>query len=455
MWLLTPPLPRGLFSLHTRSQQLESARERLKEVRSLPAATRALAVSRAVEEQIKGMLNALPVIQELQHPALKDQHWDALLRALSVPRVDIRADTPLGTLLSLSLHAHADACYEMVDQAQKEAAILNVGSGRRAARLPGRQLAADDVLADLSLLLHGAWIERRHRSQPPRTCRSHAAPAPASSLPSCAQPLALLRPTQALSKIEGTWTALALNFVPHTGVTCLPCLALDATLLETLESDMVVLQNLGSSKHVLVRLGDALGTSGEDWHPNSWWQRRHHVLPCPALTDPHASLQCNAGFVEAVSAWQGRLSTVDAVLAAWKDVQHRWQVGNRWLAPPWRGVPWAVLITQFIAEGKGDMNADMARLSLSAPMHAESLALPQPPPVAGEYFRGQCGHPQPAPRGHGTLREYQCAVPGAWVACSSPCLIGWSHGGLRAHGWIRAIPGTSDHAHVRHRRCRR
>ncbi|KDD73312.1 N-terminal region 2 of dynein heavy chain, partial [Helicosporidium sp. ATCC 50920] len=93
--------------------------------------------------------------------------------------------------------------------------------------------------------------------------------------------------TQAgLGKIEDAWRDWTLAFSRVAGQgSDVPLLQPDPLLAEALESDQVVLQGMASSAHVA---------------------RNPRVL-------------------EVVVGWQARLGSVDAVLAAWRDVQQRWQ----------------------------------------------------------------------------------------------------------------------------------
>lgn len=85
---------------------------------------------------------------------------------------------------------------------------------------------------------------------------------------------------ETLTELGATWAGLEFRYEPHprTGV---PQLRSDEDLLELLEDNQVQLQNLMASKHV-------------------------------------------AFFLEEVSGWQKRLSTADAVISSWFDVQRTW-----------------------------------------------------------------------------------------------------------------------------------
>jgi dynein heavy chain len=91
---------------------------------------------------------------------------------------------------------------------------------------------------------------------------------------------------KALTKIESGWEVLTLGFttIANAPPTTPPCLVVDETVIEALESDGVTLQNLSASKAV----------SG------------------------------NPTFRSQVATWQKKLSNVDVVLSVWNDTQRKW-----------------------------------------------------------------------------------------------------------------------------------
>ncbi|XP_045020772.1 dynein axonemal heavy chain 9 isoform X1 [Bubalus bubalis] len=83
-----------------------------------------------------------------------------------------------------------------------------------------------------------------------------------------------------LKELQTTWAGMEFRYEPHPR-TCVPLLQSDEDLIEVLEDNQVQLQNLMVSKHV-------------------------------------------AFFLEDVSGWQKKLSTADAVISIWYDVQRTW-----------------------------------------------------------------------------------------------------------------------------------
>ncbi|KAL4513647.1 hypothetical protein Ndes2526A_g04979 [Nannochloris sp. 'desiccata'] len=90
---------------------------------------------------------------------------------------------------------------------------------------------------------------------------------------------------KALTKIESGWKVLTLGFtITNAPTTTPPCLVVDETVTEALESDGVTLQNLNASK---------------------------------AVSE-------NPTFRSKVATWQKKLSNVDVVLSIWSDTQRKW-----------------------------------------------------------------------------------------------------------------------------------
>ncbi|XP_070629208.1 dynein axonemal heavy chain 9 isoform X7 [Bos indicus] len=83
-----------------------------------------------------------------------------------------------------------------------------------------------------------------------------------------------------LKELQTTWAGMEFQYEPHPR-TCVPLLQSDEDLIEVLEDNQVQLQNLMVSKHI-------------------------------------------AFFLEDVSGWQKKLSTADAVISIWYDVQRTW-----------------------------------------------------------------------------------------------------------------------------------
>ncbi|CAO2587710.1 Dynein axonemal heavy chain 11, partial [Lemmus lemmus] len=65
------------------------------------------------------MMTSLRAIAELQSPALRDRHWQQLMKAIGV-KFSINDATTLADLLALQLHRVEDDVRDIVDKAVKE-----------------------------------------------------------------------------------------------------------------------------------------------------------------------------------------------------------------------------------------------------------------------------------------------------------------------------------------------
>ncbi|KAK9866454.1 hypothetical protein WJX84_011662 [Apatococcus fuscideae] len=101
---------------------VEETKKLSKEVKTLNKATRTYEVFRLLEEAVKAMLTSLPLVSDLHHPAMRDRHWNQLMKATGKNFV-MDDKFNLGDLLKLELHNYVDACSEIVDRAQKELVI--------------------------------------------------------------------------------------------------------------------------------------------------------------------------------------------------------------------------------------------------------------------------------------------------------------------------------------------
>lgn len=100
----------------------EATKQLIKETKTLNKAVRLYEVFRLLEEELKAMLTALPLVQDLHHPAMRPRHWKQLMQATGKEFV-MDEKFCLGDLLDLELHSYVDACSEIVDRAQKELII--------------------------------------------------------------------------------------------------------------------------------------------------------------------------------------------------------------------------------------------------------------------------------------------------------------------------------------------
>ncbi|KAH0513439.1 Dynein heavy chain 11, axonemal [Microtus ochrogaster] len=91
----------------------------VREIWSLDKTVRAWDAYSGLEGTVKDMTTSLRVIAELQSPALRDRHWQQLMKAVGV-RFSINDATTLADLLALQLHRVEDDVRDIVDKAVKE-----------------------------------------------------------------------------------------------------------------------------------------------------------------------------------------------------------------------------------------------------------------------------------------------------------------------------------------------
>ncbi|XP_059027314.1 dynein axonemal heavy chain 11 [Mustela lutreola] len=90
-----------------------------KEIWSLDKEVRVWDAYAGLESTVKELAASLRAVMELQSPALRERHWNQLMKATGV-RFSINEATTLADLLALRLHQVEDAVQSIVDQAVKE-----------------------------------------------------------------------------------------------------------------------------------------------------------------------------------------------------------------------------------------------------------------------------------------------------------------------------------------------
>jgi hypothetical protein len=101
----------------------EKAKQKLRELRSLPKALHEYEVFRVQEDMIKGLTTVLPLLSDLAHPAMRERHWSLIGTSLGADLSSNMQSMTLGGLLNAGLDRCADTCVEVVDIAKKEALI--------------------------------------------------------------------------------------------------------------------------------------------------------------------------------------------------------------------------------------------------------------------------------------------------------------------------------------------
>jgi dynein heavy chain len=104
---------------------MEEVKRLQKQLKTQPVKAKEWPVYKGLDERVVNMSKSLPLCAELRTPAMRDRHWDKLLKAAKQSgKVDPKAlDFTLERLISLGLHKHAEEVYTIVEKAQKELII--------------------------------------------------------------------------------------------------------------------------------------------------------------------------------------------------------------------------------------------------------------------------------------------------------------------------------------------
>ena len=78
-----------------------------KEIRGLDKEMRAWDAYTGVENDVKNMMTSLRAVTELQNPAIRDRHWQELMKATGVT-FSMNEGTTFSDMLSLNLHKFED-----------------------------------------------------------------------------------------------------------------------------------------------------------------------------------------------------------------------------------------------------------------------------------------------------------------------------------------------------------
>ncbi|XP_041937573.1 dynein heavy chain 11, axonemal [Alosa sapidissima] len=96
-----------------------------KEMKTLDKEVRVWDVYTGLESTVKNLLTSLRAVNELQNPAVRERHWQQLMRTTGVSFV-MDESTRLGDLLELQLHRVEEEVKNIVDKAVKEMGIEKV-----------------------------------------------------------------------------------------------------------------------------------------------------------------------------------------------------------------------------------------------------------------------------------------------------------------------------------------
>ena len=96
-----------------------------KELRALDKEMRAWDAYGGVENDVKNLMTSLRAVTELQNPAIRERHWQELMKATGV-QFTMDDSTTFADLLALNLHKFEDEVKGIVDKAVKESAMEKV-----------------------------------------------------------------------------------------------------------------------------------------------------------------------------------------------------------------------------------------------------------------------------------------------------------------------------------------
>ncbi|CAE7303968.1 unnamed protein product [Symbiodinium necroappetens] len=103
-------------------QMLVTVRELAQQVRSAQKGLRAWPLYAWIQDEVKNMSAALPLVNELHSDTMRDRHW-ALLMAVTKKTFEKGPEFSFRHLLELELHHFSSDVYDIVDQSVKEAKI--------------------------------------------------------------------------------------------------------------------------------------------------------------------------------------------------------------------------------------------------------------------------------------------------------------------------------------------
>ncbi|CAJ1396873.1 unnamed protein product [Effrenium voratum] len=103
-------------------QMMATVRELSHQVKSASKGMRAWPLYSWLQDEVKNMSAALPLVNELHSDTMRDRHW-AMLMAVTKKTFEKGPEFSFRHLLELELHHFSDVVYEIVDQSVKEAKI--------------------------------------------------------------------------------------------------------------------------------------------------------------------------------------------------------------------------------------------------------------------------------------------------------------------------------------------
>jgi dynein heavy chain len=104
-------------------EELQEQNKKLqKEVKGCDKVVKNWPCYKGLEDSVKNMQSSLPLVEELRSKAMRDRHWNQVMRACGVS-FKMDDSFTFGSMLALELHKYEDDVLEIVDRATKELGI--------------------------------------------------------------------------------------------------------------------------------------------------------------------------------------------------------------------------------------------------------------------------------------------------------------------------------------------
>ena len=102
---------------------LDTNKQLAKEIKTCDKYVKNWHAYKGLEDAVKNMGTSLPLVGALHHPAMRERHWQQLMRTAGQPSGKVDSSFTLGRILDMELHRFEDDVLEIVDRAQKELTI--------------------------------------------------------------------------------------------------------------------------------------------------------------------------------------------------------------------------------------------------------------------------------------------------------------------------------------------
>jgi dynein heavy chain len=96
-----------------------------KEMRAFDKEMRTWEAYLGAENEVKNMMTSLRAVTELQNPAIRERHWQELMKATGV-KFSLTESTTFSDMLTLNLHKFEDEVKGIVDKSVKESSMEKI-----------------------------------------------------------------------------------------------------------------------------------------------------------------------------------------------------------------------------------------------------------------------------------------------------------------------------------------